>query len=155
MFLANKKKHRHRIRGSGVGELFVAVDCWGPPNLRHPTLNPSSALTRPTTVFERSAPSSALQVMKNLDMARCDSTFLRWFCLWFEWDLPYLRYIEAVTQMCWWFFWESGMRAPLSRHVLRVLCISTVCIHAAENQYSAFQENFLDPGWSWFQHGVS
>ena len=30
------------------------------------------------------------------------------------------------------------MRAPLSRHVLRVLCISTVCIHAAENQYSAW-----------------
>ena len=63
--------------------------------------------------------------MKNLDMARCDSTFPRRFCLWFEWDIPIYKVHGSSDKNALKVFLESGTRAPLSRHVLRVF----VCLN--------------------------
>lgn len=87
--------------------------------------------------------------MKNLDMARCDLTFLWWFCLWLEWDIPYLRYMGAMTEMCWRCFWKAVCAGPIFTTCSRVLRISTVCIHAAETQYSVhFNKTF------WIREGL-
>ena len=52
--------------------------------------------------------------MKNLDMARCDSTFLRWFCLWFEWDIPiYKVHGSSRTNVLKVFFWKAVYAGPI------------------------------------------
>lgn len=139
-FYWQTKKHepenRHLERGS------VAVDCWGPPNLRHPTLNPSSALTRPTTVFSEARQAQHFRWWKTWTWRGVIRHFCGGFACGSNEICLYRRDVEAVTQMCWRCFWKA-VYGPHCHDMFYV------CIHAAETQYSVhFNKTF------WIREGL-